>query len=592
VIIFKNFPNLTYLWYELSTKRRFQFWCLLITMLIASVAEAISVGSVIPFLYLLTSQDPLKLPYLGKVVHYLGVNDPQQVFLIITILFSLLILISGFMRFTLVFFQSRFSQAIGADLSSAIYKRTLYQQYHIHIATNSSQIISGLSNKVDGVVHHVLMPLLNILSSILMIIAIMLGLLVIDKAITITIFLSFGLIYFIVAMLTKKKLRKNGIEVNEKTGDLIKVIQEGLGGIRDIIIDGTQSIFSNQFDRVDRQMRRASANIQIISASPRFIVESISIIAIAYTAYAWRSVDTPLSTMIPTLGAFLFGAQRLLPICQQVYSSWSSIKGADASLQDILSLLAQPLPISTNKAQSAPCVFQNYIALENIYFQYPLADSWIFSNLNLTITKGSRIGIFGQTGSGKTTLMDILMGLLHPNSGSLVVDGVQISCDDYPTSWFPHIAHVPQSIYLTDSTVLENIAFGVPNSEIDFKQVYDICKVVQLDDFINKLPNKYDTSVGERGSKLSGGQRQKIGIARALYKKADFLIFDEATSSLDTKSEESIIESINSLGREFTIIMIAHRLSTLSGCDWVYEIDSGMIKKSGTYDKIILGKNI
>jgi len=209
--------------------------------------------------------------------------------------------------------------------------------------------------------------------------------------------------------------------------------------------------------------------------------------------------------------------------------------------------------------------------------------------VSLTIAKGSRIGICGQTGSGKTTLMDILMGLLYPTNGSLVVDGVTITSDNCPTCWFPHIAHVPQSIYLSDASIAENIAFGLTLDDIDHQQIRDVCKLVQLDDFIEKLPGKYSTRVGERGAKLSGGQRQKIGIARALYKKADVLIFDEATSALDGDTEASIISAINSLDRGFTVIMIAHRLSTLSVCDRVYEIESGKIKRSGTYDEIILG---
>lgn len=584
-----NLEKISPLWFSFSTERRLQFWGLLLIMIFASILEAVSVGGIIPFLTLLTSSDPFQISYISHIAELLKIKDSNTLFLLATVIFCFLIIFSGILRFLLVFVESRYSQAIGADLSSAIYLRTLYQPYHVHISRNSSEIISGISNKVNGVVHHVLMPLLIIVSSLLMISAIMCGLLLINRTIALSILFSFGFIYLFVAFFTRTKLIKNGVEVNEKSGELIKVVQEGLGGIRDILVDGTQAIFCGQFDAADKQLRRSSANIQIISASPRFIVESVGITVIALVAYSSTAQNISFLSMLPTLGAFLFGAQRLLPICQQVYSSWSTIKGADASLGDVLHLLEQPLPNELNRKNQTPCGFQKKISLKNIYFRYPLVDSWAIKNVSLEINKGARIGICGQTGSGKTTIMDILMGLLQPTEGNLLVDDVDITLDNCSALWFPHIAHVPQSIYLSDASIAENIAFGIRAADIDYERISSVCKLVQLDKFIECLPAKDRTMVGERGAKLSGGQKQKIGIARALYKNADVLIFDEATSALDGETEASIISAINGLNRQFTIIMIAHRLSTLSVCDLVFEIEAGEIKRNGSYGEIILG---
>jgi len=275
-----------------------------------------------------------------------------------------------------------------------------------------------------------------------------------------------------------------------------------------------------------------------------------------------------------------------LPVLQQSYSAWSSIQANQVSLQDALELLDQPLPDYANKPVPAPLPFKKQIKLNQLSFRYDTDTPWILNNINLKIVKGSRVGFIGTTGSGKSTLLDILMGFLLPTEGTIEVDGQVVTPTNH-RAWQTHIAHVPQSIFLSDGTIEENIALGVPKDQIDHKRVKKSAYQAQISDTIGTWQNKYETIVGERGVKLSGGQRQRIGIARALYKQTDVIIFDEATSALDSETENAIVEAIESLSEDLTILVIAHRLSTLKNCTQIVELGDGGIVRVDTYQDLI-----
>jgi ATP-binding cassette subfamily B protein len=308
---------------------------------------------------------------------------------------------------------------------------------------------------------------------------------------------------------------------------------------------------------------------------------------IAILAYSLAIKPEGLSTAIPILGALALGAQRILPILQQAYASYTYMKGGEASLIDTLELLDQELPKFLSVENSNVLVtFKDKIELKNITFKYNLNQKAILHEFNLKIPKGSRVGIIGKTGSGKSTLLDLIMGLIQPTHGQLLIDNVSIDENNY-RQWQGHIAHVPQSIYLSDASISENIAFGVPRIDIDFDRVVLASQKAQIDNVIETWDNKYDTIVGERGVRLSGGQRQRIGIARALYKNADVIIFDEATSALDNETEKEVMDSIRLLGDKLTILIVAHRLSTLKECDFIIELNGGAVSRMGTYNALI-----
>ena len=309
-------------------------------------------------------------------------------------------------------------------------------------------------------------------------------------------------------------------------------------------------------------------------------------ILIAIMAYTLADRAEGISSAIPILGAFALGAQRLLPVLQQAYGGWQTIRGGQAQFKDAIELLEQPLPSYLLDEDIKSVDFEHHIKLKNIKFKYLNNNKYVIDDISLTIDKGSRVGFIGSTGCGKSTLLDIIMGLIEPTEGKFLIDNNEVDFQNN-RGWQKHIAHVPQAIFLSDSSIAENIAFGIPKNEIDYHRLELSAKQAQLTDLIESWEDKYDSYVGERGVRISGGQRQRIGIARALYQNADVIIFDEATSALDNETEKAIIESITELSKNLTIIMVAHRLTTLEGCSTIYQLKDGKIQRSGSFDEIV-----
>jgi ABC-type multidrug transport system fused ATPase/permease subunit len=529
------------LWNHIEKKRQKQFKFLFVIMFFASFSEVLSIGAVLPFLGVLTNPEKVfNLKILHNVFYYFNIEKPSQILLPFTIIFSLAVLFSAFFRMLLLWAQTKIGHNIGTDFSLSVYKKTLYQPYSIHVQRNSSEVISGISNKVQSIIYSILLPILNLISSFIMIFTILCALFFINSKIAVYSILGFSIIYSTIIKLSKKRIAIDSKKISNETTFVIKALQEGLGGIRDVLIDGTQNIYCDIYKKSELPLRRAQARVLIISGFPRFAIEALGMILIAILAYSLsRSVDG-VTKAIPTLGALALGAQRMLPVLQQSYASWISIKGSESTLIDTLNLLDQPMPHYTEYENKSKLLFNRNIFLNNICFKYTPNSNLVLSNISIDIPKGSKIGFIGTTGTGKSTLLDIIMGLLEPTSGRIEIDGVTVDINNC-RAWQSNIAHVPQSIYLADTTILENIAFGVPYTEIDLERVYKAARMSKIDQTINLLENKYLTNVGERGVRLSGGQRQRIGIARALYKQADVIVFDEATSALDNETEQEVL---------------------------------------------------
>jgi ABC-type multidrug transport system fused ATPase/permease subunit len=578
------------LWRRLPRLRRRQFVMLLGLMLIASFAEVCSVAAVLPFLGVLTAPERVFVhPMAQPLIRLLMINNAQQLLLPVALGFCAAALLAGAVRLLLVYMTTRYSFVVGADLSLDVYRRTLYQPYAVHISRNSSELINGILNQTWTIVGGVLVPLLTLFSSVILLTGIFLGLLAIDPVIAIAAVVVFGGIYGTILRLTRSSLQRNSESVARESAQVLKSLQEGLGGIRDVLIDGTQEVYCRIYHQADLTGRLAQAYNSFISASPRYVIETLGMILIAGFSYAVSQREGGMIAAIPVLGTLALGAQRLLPILQQGYSALAIIRGSQASLRDVLKLMDQPLPVKTKGAAAATIAFDHDLNLRNVGFHYSLETPRVLQAVNLKLEKGKRIGFMGATGSGKSTLLDIVMGLLQPTDGVLTIDGIALDASNQ-RAWQAHIAHVPQSIFLTDSSIEENIAFGVPRNEIDVGRVWEAARQAQLADLIEGWPTKYETLVGERGVRLSGGQRQRIGIARALYKRASVIIFDEATSALDNETERALMKAINSLGPDLTILIIAHRLSTLKDCDLIVEIGDGGIKRVGEYNELVNNK--
>jgi len=564
------------LWQHLSKRRQRQFWLLLILMIIASLSEIISIGAVLPFLGILTApEQAYHHQLLQPIIQILEITESSQLILPLTILFITTVLLAGVIRLTLLYAMTRLSYATGADLSINIYRRTLYQEYTVHVSRNSSEIINGIISKTSGAIG-VIRATLTLIGSVIILIGVIGALFAINISVALSASIGFGLLYWLVVRYNKAQLQDNSQTIANQSTQMIKSLQEGLGGIRDVLIDGTQQFYCQLYRNADLPLRRASGNNAFISESPRYVMEAIGMTLIASLAYVMTQQDGGIVTAIPVLGALALGAQRLLPALQQAYGAYSQIKGSKSSFEDVLNLLDQPLPEYADQPLPKPIQFEKEIKITNLDFRYTKDSPWVLKNINLTLKKGTHIGFMGVTGSGKSTLLDIIIGLLSPTDGKLVVDQQPLN-DQNRKAWQARIAHVPQNIYLSDSTIEENIAFGVAKGKIDQQRVRKAAQQAQISELIEKLNGGYQTFVGERGVRLSGGQRQRIGIARALYKQANVLIFDEATSALDNKTEHEVMEAIRGLGKEITVLIIAHRLTTLKECDQIIEISKGNV---------------
>lgn len=560
------------LWTHIDRRRRVQLGLMLILMLLTSFAEILSIGSVLPFLGILTAPERVFSHAAARpIVQALGLTAPVQLLLPLTVVFGGAVLIAGAMRFLLLLASTRLSFATGADLGINMYQRTLHQPYVLHCTRNSSEVIDAISGKANVVIYYVILPTLTLISSTIMLVCILIALVAINPFIALSAFGGFGLIYVMVISVTRKQLLLQGQRIARESSHAIKSLQEGLGGIRDILINGSQTTFGEIYQKTDLSLRRAQGNNLVLREGPRYGVEALGMMLIAGLAFTLAQQPDGIAHAIPMLGALALGAQRLLPVMQQAYGALTGMRSAQASLQDVLEMLDQQLPDYASQPAPQALPFKHSISLIQLGFRYSAETPYVLQNINLNIAKGSRVGFIGTTGSGKSTLLDIVMGLLPPTDGRLEIDGQPVTPVNN-RAWQAHIAHVPQNIFLTDTTIEENIAFGVPQDQIDHDRVRQAARQAQIALSIEAWPKQYQTIVGERGIRLSGGQRQRIGIARALYRHADVIIFDEATSALDNETEEAVMQAIESLSQDLTLLIIAHRLTTIKNCTQIIDL--------------------
>lgn len=561
---------------HMSPRRRLQLIGVMALMLAGTAAEVFTLGAIFPFLGLLVNpgmadQHPILAFALDTVAPWVGGTRLAAA----SLWFILFAVLSAALRLTLNWASLRFVFSVGADFGESIYSRVLQQPYSYHIERNSSVTLAAV-DKAGTMVMGLMAPLMQAAIAIVMVSAILMTMIWINPSIALGAGLVFGGLYTAINTLANQQLRANGLLITNNITKKIKAMQEGLGAIRDVIIDGNHATYTKHFAHADRAQRLAQAQNLVIAGSPKYVVESMGMILFVGLALWLTSTPGGITQAVPTLGALALGVQRLLPYMQNIYNGVATAKGTVAIAEEILSLLSLPInaphlaensTVSTKNSPDRNCI----IELKDISFSYQRTGTAVLNGINLTISRGSKIGLIGATGSGKSTLMDIIMGLLPPTSGQLIIHG-------YPAeghrlqSWQRRIAHVPQSIFLTDNDIAENIALGVSREQIDFPKLKRVIELAQLSEMIMQLPDGMQTRVGERGVQLSGGQRQRIGLARALYKNADVLVLDEATSALDSATEAKVMESIYQLNPKMVILMIAHRTSTLKNCDLIYKV--------------------
>lgn len=574
------------LWRHLHSRRRRQLGLLGVLVGLSALFEVASLGALLPFLQVLVAPDQvLDIVPVRSVASMWGITTADQIVLPLAVLFGLVAVGAAVLRLAVLWSSSRLAHAISGDLGIEVYRRTLYQAYPVQIARNSSTVLAGITHTVSSA-SKMLVAQLNLATDAVVLFGIASVLLAVHPLAASISGVVFGASYAVVYRTGRRRLILNGqIVVREQTS-IIKVVQEGLGAIRDVLLDWSQPVYVDVYRRASAKLRRASGDSLFIIGAPRSVVEAVGIVLIVGLATWLSRTDGGLNAALPVLGVLALGAQRLLPVMQQAYNSWGTITFQTIPVSEMLDMLDQPLPPELHLPPRPPLQFNEEIRFENVQFRYSEDGPLVLDGLNLSIPRGVRIGIVGETGTGKSTLLDLLVGLLEPTSGSVAVDGLSIAGARL-RSWQSAVAHVPQSIFLADSTIAENIAFGMPFEAIDMNRVRAAAADAQIADFVDSLPLGYSTVAGERGIRLSGGQRQRIGIARALHKRASVLVLDEATSALDNATERSVMDTVERLNRDLTIIVIAHRLTTMRRCDRIVELSSGRAVEYQSYEDML-----
>lgn len=569
------FSNLIALWNYFDKKLKRKFVALIFLLLLTSISEVISLGLTIPFMQTIIGGESVPNGDNGiyaKLALYLA-DNVEITHSIILFSFIGAVALTGFMRLILLKYSTRLSFLSGASLGVSLFNKTLNRPFRFHAETNSSELINTIQNKSTNIIAQIIMPIVQMLNAVVMLISIIAALCFINLKITVVSIAIFGIIYLFTAILSKRRLNINSYVMAKSSTKVIQILQEAFGGIRDIFLESSQAFFTSHYKHEDRKLREAQSSSTYIAMSPRIYIEALGMIVIALLAFYLSSDMNGNAQIVPLLGVFAIGAQKMLPLLQQIYSSWANIRSGNDSLADVLTLLKYEIE---NKDIGNKLSFKKSIVLKSVSFNYQINTNNVLCDISLSIEKGEKLGVLGVTGGGKSTFLDILMGLQIPTKGEISVDGVKLNEDNYK-EWRSNIAHVPQFIYLTDSSIEENIAFGIDPLKIDRERVRQSAKRACALEFIMQLSERFETTIGENGVKLSGGQRQRIGIARALYKNPTILILDEATSALDEETERQVIEQIKLLSQNITLVMVTHRKGTLKDFDRIIKIENGKL---------------
>lgn len=569
----------------LSPLRKRQLLFLIILMIFSAVAEVTNLAAIVPFLSSLSDPNNLlENPGLQPILTSLKIESTSQLVLSLAVAFIMITVLNNLLRMTVLYVQTYLSARISTEIGCQVYEHILLQPYEYHIRQNSSDLITLISTDTATISNGVMGPILLVVANSMIAVSLLIGLLIINPISILAAILILGSAYVLIYRFRQKSLVKNSQLMTQNNQEQIKVVQESLGGIQNVVLANTYPFFQAKYARSNYIVQNSYASILLTSSIPRYGIEMIAMVFIGILAISLRQEDG-FERAVPILGSLVLGVYRLLPALQQLFSALTRAQGSRSSLLRVLTAIQRPVdPLL--KLEVAPLHLTQKIQLEHTWFHYEQDNRWILKDINLSINSFTTVGFVGATGSGKSTTVNVILGLLRPQKGHIVVDGETLS-GQHLRAWQLGVAYVPQSIFLADTTIANNIAFGIAPHLINYQQVCEAAKLAQISNFIESLPDSYETMLGERGVRLSGGQQQRIGIARALYRQASMIIFDEATSSLDTETEQEVMAAIEGLRHTVTIILIAHRLSTIQTCDRIFEFQDGRIIAAGTYNELL-----
>jgi len=562
---------------------------LLVLMLIGMLLETLGIGLIIPTITIMMQGDIVTTyPELAPVLSFLG--NPSKTMLITIVMLGLVVvyLVKNLFLCFLIWMQTSFVFNVRVNLSHRLFTIYLRQPYTFHLQRNSAELVRNVTSEVSAFTIAISSAQI-LVTELLVLVGITMLLVLVEPLGAFIVAIILGGAAWGFHRITRKKVSTWGVERQLHEGLRIQHIQQGLGGAKDVKLLGRESDFLAQFNIHNKQSARVTKNNTVLQNYPRLMFELLAVIGLAILVISMLKQGSDMTNIVPTLGLFAAAAFRLMPSVSRVLSSIQTLRynlPVVNTLYDEIKLTPQE---SANEKPSTPKIFKNKISLTNLKYQYSGAASPALDSISMNINKGESIGFIGSSGSGKSTLVDVILGLITPSSGHVEVDGDDIQLN--LRQWQDQIGYVPQTIYLTDDTLRRNIAFGLPDVQIDDDAVKNAIQGAQLDEFISSLPDGMETIVGERGVRLSGGQRQRIGIARALYHDPDVLVLDEATSALDTATEVGVMQAITALHGIKTIIIVAHRLSTVEHCDHLYRLEHGRVVEEGTPTDMINNKN-
>ena len=565
----------------LSFHERKQAALLFIMIFIMSIIDMLGVASIFPFIAVLTNPSIIEtniiLNRMFQISTEFGVETSQEFLFFLGVLVFCIITISLSFKFLTIYAQSRFIYMREYSISKRLIEGYLHQSYSWFLSQNSSDLGKTILSEVGTIVGSGIKPLILIIANTILVAVLILLIIVVDPQLALIIGLTFGLSYFSIFHFIHKYLDKIGVDRLKSNQLRFKSISEAFGAIKEIKARRRlEKTYIKDFTSVAHIYSKTFTSSQILGQLPRFILEAIAFGGIVLIILYEMTVTATFNEILPIISLYVFTGYRLMPALQVIYGSFTQLAFVGPSIDKIYNDLKNLKPDNINDTQSV-FSFNKAITLKNIYFSYPNSSKVVLKDINLTIPKKSIIGLTGPTGCGKTTVVDIILGLLHPQKGSLQVDE-KIVTEENSTSWQRIIGYVPQHIYLSDDTIMANIALGENTKNINYEMLKRASKIAKIDKFIlDELPEEYQTKVGERGVRLSGGQLQRIGIARALYHNPKILILDEATSALDNETEKMVIEEISNLNNDITIIMITHRLNTLKICNSVFKFEKDQI---------------
>jgi len=563
-------------------------------MVISAIIEVVGIASIMPFLSLITDPGIIEENAILNRIYTTFNFQSTDRFLIFTGIAVLIILvISNSLVFLTNWGLARFAWMRNHSISRRLLKNYLYQPYKFFLNKNTSVLTKNILSEVNVVVTGIITPMLEIFSQGIVSLFIFVTLIIVEPVLALSSLVILGGAYALTYRLNKQRLEVKGKGRYQSNTERFKAANEAFGDIKQLKLMGCENYFVKRYSEPSYEFAKHNSFVQVIKSVPKYIIEVIAFGGIVLIVLYFLITGKGLEMFLPVIGFYAFAIYRLLPAIQFIFSGVASIKfnrqALDSLHEEITSFKKEETSQSprSRKGKVAPLPFKKELKLENITFNYPETKEPVIKDLNLKIDVNTSVAFTGATGAGKTTIANIILGLLRPDSGKMIVDGVEIT-DENLASWQRNLGYIPQDIYLQDDTVIRNITYGIPDDEIDMDSVINAAKIANIHDFImEELPDKYNTIVGERGIKLSGGQRQRIGIARALYHNPSVLVLDEATSALDGATEKEVFQAIENIAKSKTLIIIAHRLTTIQNCDVIYVMEKGRIVGAGKYDELM-----